>query len=255
LHYRISPIPTASDLGELRADLLAEHEDDVLIVEAKAKAEHSAFLEHMVRLRESGTSVLERPLAPWNALSSMVEKAARQLEATPAPSHAVRILWASCLHGDWQFVLEALQRRLFGQVPLTRFKRTGGLPEMLEPQECFYYGPADFLRYRSIDGTILACPQGVRLLVNEFGERVAQLRSTHLHREMSRHGLVTDPVEVEGTGHAMAIRRALPARNPKARWQYLVDTYGVMTAPVVETNFRSDLAIPASAFTSEDGEP
>lgn len=250
LDHRVISIETAAELGELRADLLVEYEQDVFVVEAKSKAEHAEFLEHMKRVRDLGTSVLDRTIDPWNALSSTIEKAARQLQATPAPAHAVRLLWASCLHADWRFVLEAIQRRLFGTVLLSRFvQQSDALPTMLDPQECFYYGPADFPRYRMLDGAILACPKGARLLVNEFGERADQLRRTAFHHRMNEGGLVTDPVALEASGQAMAIRKAVPAKDSGARWQYLADTYRVMTAPMREHTFRSDLVIRAADIT------
>jgi hypothetical protein len=37
LEYKVTPIPMATALGELRADLMVESGDDVFIVEAKAK--------------------------------------------------------------------------------------------------------------------------------------------------------------------------------------------------------------------------
>lgn len=52
----------------------------------------------------------------------------------------------------------------------------------------------------------------------------------------------------------MAIRKPLPAGDSEARRLYLVDTYGVMTAPMREHSFRADMLIPRSAFETEDDE-
>jgi len=235
LQYKVAAVPTADDLEQQRADLVATHEDDLFVIEAKGKAEQQDFLAHQARVRESGSSILTREVKPWNAVSSMIKTAAGQLGATPAPLHAVRLLWVSCLHRDWEFVLEATRRRLFGQALLSRFAQVADdLPEMLDPQECFYYSPADFVRFHVIDGAILAGPKGFSLLVNEFGQRAVRLRATRLHREMLQHGAVVDPLVLERAGQAMAIRKSIPVRDHRARWQYLLDTYGVLTSAMHE---------------------
>ncbi len=250
LNYEVTPIPTAADKEERRADLFVEGKGDTFVVEAKAKAEHADFLEHMQTVRETGSNVLTRTDQPWNALSSKIRKAAQQLQATPAAEHAVRLLWVSCLHSDARFVLEAVQRRLLGNTTLTRFKRTGGLPEMLEPQECYFYGPADFPRFPAIDGAILASANGAGMVVNEFGARSHLLSGTQLHADMFEQGCVLDPAAREAAGNAMVIRDRLPGQDHEPRRQYLIRRYGVMTAPTVGRSLRADMAIRAEDLAS-----
>lgn len=240
--YSVTPIPQSKTHGQKRADLKATIGQEILIVEAKSKAPHQEYFKLLEKVRTQGCGDCTREDVAWNALSSIVEEASRQLEATPAPETSVRILWISCLHDDWNFVFEAFKHRLYGDVELSLFQRqASGLPK-LESRTCFYYKPSDFYRYRSIDAAVFAGPSGACVLVNEFGNRVRQLRSTKLYTEMKSLGALVDPETLRESQKILAILDQSRC-DETAKWQYLLDTYGVMTQVLNSYHYKALIAV------------
>lgn len=227
--YSVTPIPVSKVCGQERADLLATLGQEILIVEAKGKAPHQGYFDLLEMVRTQGYGSCAREVAAWNALSSVTEKASRQLAETPAPETSARILWISCLHEDWEFVFDAFQHRLYGDVELSLFPKAEALPQTVETRRCFYYEPSDFCRFQSIDAAVLAGPNGAKVLVNEFGSRVRQLRNTKLYTGMMAKGALCDPEELRKLGDALAILGPL-LNDQKVKWQYLLETYGFKTS-------------------------
>jgi len=227
--YSVTSILQSEVQGQKRADLKATLNQEILIVEAKGKAPHQGYFDLREMARTQGHGSCAREVAAWNALSSIAEKANRQLEETPAPETSVRILWISCLHEDWEFVFDAFQHRLYGDVEVSLFPKAEPLPQTIETRRCFYYEAADFCRYRSIDAAVLAGPNGAKVLVNEFGFRVQQLRTTKLYTGMMAKNALSDPETLRQSGKALAILGPIP-NDQKAKWKYLLETYELKTS-------------------------
>jgi len=238
--YSVTSIPPSKTPGQKRADLKATFEQEVLIVEAKSKDPHQEYLHLLNEVQTHGLGDCSREVVAWNALSSVAEKASLQLEATPAPETAVRILWISCLHDDWEFIFDAFRHRLYGNVELVLFQKTGGLPKMVGTRPCYYYDPSDFFRFQSIDVAVFAGPKGAQVLVNEFGSRVRHLRATRLYSGMKDLSALWDPQTLRESGEALAILD--PSRN-KSKWQYLLETYGFMTSVLHSFHYKALISV------------
>lgn len=241
--YSVEFIPRSKEQGQKRADLKATLGEETLIVEAKGKAPHQGYLDLLKQVQEQGFGSCTRQEIAWNALSSVVEEASRQLKETSAPENSSRILWISCLHDDWEFVFEAFQHRLYGVVDLNLFRETGDLPEMVGIRRCFYYNSSDFFRYPIIDAAILAGPTDAKVLVNEFGNRVKQFRLTNLYLKMKERGVLCDPKLLCESGDALAI--FVPSlQDHDSKWQYLLDSYGFKTSVIFNYNYKALVSVP-----------
>jgi hypothetical protein len=167
--FTVKEIAPSKVKEELRADIEVSREDDTYVVEAKEKETTNDFVRLVAEARQNTVATVSREPKAWNALSSVIEEADKQLAATPAAPNAVQLMWVSCLHGDAAFIFKALKHRLYGVVTLVTFSLPG--PAFSGSKDCFYYDHNDFFRRRNIDGVILAGPGGCQLLVNEFGTR------------------------------------------------------------------------------------
>jgi hypothetical protein len=242
LGYSVGPIPQVKEGGQKRADLKATLNDETIVIEAKGKAPNQGYIDLLERVKAQGYGSITREEVAWNAMSSVVEKANRQLEATTAPDNAARILWISCLHDDWKYVLETFRHRLYGDVEVTIFQEINSLPVAIETRSCLYYDYSDFYRYRSIDGAVLACPVGVKVLVNEFGIRVSQFRSTKLYSESKLKGVLYDPESLRESNKVLAIYD-LSERNQHTKWQYLLDNYGFKTSVMKSYSYKALMSV------------
>lgn len=227
--YSVDPIQLVKEKGQKRADLRATLNDETIIIEAKSKAPNQGYIDLLEKVKAQGYGTIPREEVAWNAMSSIVEKANRQLEATPAPENAVRVLCISCLHDDWEYVLDTFRHRLYGDVELTIFQEINSLPVLIGTRSCLYYDYSDFYRYRSIDAVVLASPIGVKVLVNEFGIRVRQFRLTKLYSETKQKGVLYDPESLRELNKVLAIYD-LSERNQYTKRQYLLDNYGFKTS-------------------------
>lgn len=246
LGYAVASIATVTN--DKRADLFATFGEETLVVEAKSKAEHKEYLALMKVAAIQGSCSIARKELAWSSLSSFVEGAHRQLQATPAPTAASRIFWIPCLHDDWDFLFAAFEHRLYGTVELSAVKVPVSLSQMPEIRTCFYYDHADFLRYKDIDAVVLAGPEGeLRMLVNEYGTRVQHLRQTHIYDIMRSCNALIDPTTRCVDGKALAISDS-SATTPKAKWQHLLEKYGLMTSKMQSENFKMRLLVPRAAL-------
>jgi hypothetical protein len=231
--YSVSDIPESDVPGEKRADLRCVQGDDRLIVEAKGKSAHAAYLDLQARSREPGGAAMSREIKPWSALSSVIEEAARQLEHTPSPSASARVVVVRCAHRDWRFVFDAIERCLYGLTELALWVKTDDLPELTGTKPCYYYEHSMFRRLTIVDAVVFDGPAGSRLLVDEFGDARDLLMESRLATHYARGSALRDPVVERENGTALGIITAqrLTGRD---RHSYLLKTYGFLTNPMTE---------------------
>jgi len=244
LGYTVTEIPESRVLNEERADLKAVRgRDDVLIVKAKGKDPHKVYCELVAEAESKGSATRSRAVVSWSALSSVIEKATRQLQATPAPETAPRVILISCIHDDWRYVLDAFRYRLYGEVELALWRGTGGIPEHAGTLPCFYYDFSEFRRYPNLEAVILGGPEGQQLLINEFAERTTFLRKSRLYSEALNTKALCDPEVKRAAGEALAVLAA-GVLDQQARWQYLLDMYGFMTNIMTPHQFNALAIVP-----------
>lgn len=235
--FRVQDIDECS---EERADLLASDGVDEYVVEVKSK-EVSAECENLIaEAANSGLATLDRDITTRNRIDAVVKKADAQLAATPAAAGAFRILWVSCLSGDACFIHRQFERTLYGDRDVMLHDGHG--KALLRSVPCYYYDFSSFYACPGIDAAILSGPDTGYLCVNDCSPRYEAFRRSRLYAFLPDRA-VLDPVRQEQVGEALRILGKIDRRDSTAKWKYLRDTYGYMTAPMRAVQFTGLLSL------------
>ena len=237
--FTVEDIPTVP--GEKRADLRAHYGQEEYILEAKEREETHRWRSLLAKVTENGQATMSRVVEPWNAVSSMIEGACRQLEATPSSQSAFHILWIVALRGDEEFVIRCVEKRLFGLETVTAVKSPHD-PVRVFP--CYYYSHADFPRFPILDAAVLCLRDKGFLCVNSFSLKREALRQGHLYSLLARQRAVRDPELLERRGKAFLIEKQIDRGPHGAQWQFLRDKYGCGTSKMINSQFDSLLSVP-----------
>jgi hypothetical protein len=225
--FRVEEIAEAD---EERADLRVSDEAALYIVEVKGKEVSAEYRELVASVRGGAVASLSRTIEYRNRLDGIIRKAESQLVSTPAPLGAFGVLWVSCLEGDVGFILAEFERTLYGVCDVAAYQ-ANDLMKRPSIIPCFYYHHSSFFRYQRIDAVVLSGPDGGHLCVNEFAHRPDDFRRSRLYILLSQANAVMDPPLMERAGQAIAVRGDIDRTDPQAKWDYLRNTYGYMTAP------------------------
>jgi hypothetical protein len=231
----------AEEQDDKRADLLASCETDSLIVEVKCKYDD-------LELSNQLTNAEYREILPYhaeirrnNSLSSCIEEAARQIEASKILStNAFGVLW---FHPDPKLGLSDSDQRM-------RMTLYGGQYAFVDDPNgsqltmpCYYTTYSDFYRCTSIDAVALHVEEGVQLLPNPFSDRIDYFKKTRIYKDFSNHSSIWTPELLVTEGDALclhgeidlkdieAVRAALEKQNPGYKIVRFVDMHsygGVM---------------------------
>lgn len=229
------------DQNDKRADLLASCETDSLIVEVKCKYDDDDLFKqlHAVKAREMVPYHAE--IQRNNSLSSLIEEASRQIEASKFLSEsAFGVLW---FHPDPKLGFSDSDE----QIRMTLY---GGLYAFVDAPDgtqwsmpCYYTTYSDFYRYTSINAVALHVEAGVQLMPNPFSDRANDFKKSMLYEDFSNHSSVWTPELLAAEGGALclhgaidlkdieAVRIALEKQNPGYRIVRFVDMHsygGVM---------------------------
>lgn len=235
LGFSVEMIAESTVAYEKRADLLVVNGDEKYVVEAKSKDAQSDYTAISTR----GRGTLTRTVEPWSALSKITRKAAQQLNGSNGTNLTGSILFISALHGDWRFVFDAWKKRFLGSVELSLAKAGKTLPNRIEVKTCHYYYEPDLRKYPVIDAVIFAGPEGCQLLVNEFGDNVDRLRLGALYCSAFDAQCCIDPPRMRQSGTTIAVLDQSRRKTDADRRQYILDSYGYMSAPIVESDFKA----------------
>lgn len=134
-------------------------------------------------------------------------------------------------------MLDAFRYLLYGEVILSLWRYTDTFPVQCGCLPCYYYHFSEFLNYPVLDAVILGGLKGPALLVNEFGERKAQIQKSLLYSEAKRNNSLYDPEIKRDNGKALAIL-SKKRLNEKECWQYILDTYGYRTCLMSQYQFN-----------------
>lgn len=237
--FLVEDIPALD--AEKRADLRATFGDEEYVVEAKLRGPDRGWIELAKRAEAEGVAMISRRVAPWNALSSTIEDAHRQLQATPRSPVAFCVLWTVALHQDGEFAIDCVEKRLLGVESVVVVRQL----DSLSTSQCFYYSSNDFERFPELDAAVVGTERGGRLLVNSFSPRRELLRKGRLYRAFESRGAVIDAELLEQQGAAFLIAKDFVGpRTGSSQWQYLKDRYGILVSAMVESQFNGLATFP-----------
>lgn len=224
-----------------RADLLATYHDEHYLVEAKRREEHEDWLSLLHQAHKNGLGTLTRDVKPWNALSSMIEKAYKQLLATPAPSNSFRILWIVAPHDDSSFVLECTKMRLYGLESLVTVRNTKTMPSV---EDCYFYYPSEFERMPCLEAVVLTTDYAGKLLLNPLSSSTTRFKKSHLYLKLRQANAVVDPYEIHEQRKCFLIPPEKRKQSPNhSNWAYIKEEYGVMTCAMKQSAFNGLICV------------
>jgi len=222
--------------NEKRADLLASFEEEEYIIEAKLREPNSGWQSLVEDASSKGLSNISRDVKPWNALSSTIKEAYRQLLATPASPNAFRLLWIFAPHNDSEFVIECLKIRLLGTAELSI---NNGFDSQPSTMKCFHYFSNDFERSPKLDAAVVGGDKSGQLLVNCYSKNTAVFRISKLYTIFDKSNAVIDPEILSRDGsHLNILPEFNGIRDGKSQWQYLKDKYGIQTSLMYGSYFN-----------------
>jgi hypothetical protein len=198
LGYHVDSIDVANADGK-RADYLVTGFGDTILTEVKSRVPDE---DYEAALEADGHALREDLLARSNSISAHIKKAARQLEQTPAPADAVRMVTLVAAGDDPEAQAAQFTATLLGVVDL--LQDTGDGSESARATPCLYFDFCDFFRYPVIDAAVILADGGCRLFVNPFA-RPDIVRATRLYRFLDDRGAVADPVNQEAAGEVYVV--------------------------------------------------
>ena len=237
--YNVSLI--AEERDKKRADLLASCETDSLIVEVKCKYDDLALSQQLVNAEYREILPYRAEIRRNNSLSSLIEEASRQIEASKFLSkNAFGVLW---FHPDPKLGFSDSDK----QMRLTLY---GGQYAFVDAPDgspltmpCYYTTYSDFYRYTSINAVALHIEEGVQLLPNPFSDRINDFKKARIYEDFSHHSSIWTPELLDHEEGALclhgeidlkdiaAVRAALEKQNPGYKIVQFVDMHscgGVM---------------------------
>jgi Archaeal holliday junction resolvase (hjc). len=166
--FKVQRIPTVS--GQKRADYHVTDSEKTYVVEVKGKTTgDEAYIESLM---SSGEGFREEFLGRTNSISQGIREAAEQLLATPAESEAFRIVVFVATGDDPDTQALQIESTLYGTVELLSASSDGS-GAVATP--CFYFTFNEFFNLRSVDAALIFIPNGSRVYVNNFSQRVQEL--------------------------------------------------------------------------------
>jgi len=222
--------------NEKRADLLASFEEEEYVIEAKLRMPHSDWRKLIEDASLKGVSTISRDMKPWNALSSTIKEAYRQLQATPASPNAFRLLWIFAPHNDSEFVIECLKIRLLGTADLAIINGFDCQPSI---KKCYHYFSNDFEKSPQLDAVVIGDKKSGQLLVNCYSKNKVTFRASKLYTFLDKSNAVIDPEIHSKDGSYLIISTEFKGiRDGKSQWQYLKDKYGIQTSLMYGSYFN-----------------
>jgi hypothetical protein len=203
---RVDPIPESD---EKRADLCAADDASVYLVEVKHKLDDiELFREQAVRLARGEVVPRTERLGHNNRISAILKHGRDQLDRTPGPADAFRLIWFHTDGVDRQLHWKRAFATFYGRVHLLAKDPPGK-----DVIECFYFDYSAAFSFPSIDGIVLSDDQGIQLLINEFSLKLDRFRATALYARFSVHNAVLDPRTLAANGQIIVCRSDVPRKN------------------------------------------
>jgi hypothetical protein len=174
-------------------DLAVEKEGQRFLVEIKTKEDDPQELaDRLEVLRRGQIADSATPFIPQNTISRIIKKAAEQLLAYPDETNAFRLVWLLALGSDANGQYEQFRSTLYGLTNVVGPDNPTLIP-------CYYLHHSGFFRWRnSLDGAVIATPEGAELCLNTFSPRYEEFKYSEVGRMFGTS--VVDPLELERKG-------------------------------------------------------
>ncbi|WAM23475.1 hypothetical protein [Myxococcus sp. NMCA1] len=234
--YSVEKLPESN---RRTADFFVSKNNDRYIIEVTEKEPAEAFTQMLQTANKEGLGTLIRELDRNNGLDGIIKKKAAQLRATDREAD-FKLLWIAGPNGDSDFFRDVLIRTLYGLAQLSAvrsmdldFLKTSP-PTM---HICFYYDYFSFYGLPDLAGVIFSVQGQKILFVNPFGGKASEFRNSEIHHLFENIGAVADPDTIKDPS-VLFLGLKVERSNQRAKWEYIKNTYGILTSRMIESSFR-----------------
>ena len=206
LGCRVEPIPESEDK---RADLRATDDTSTYLVEVKHKLDDSdLFRDHAERLAH-GEIVSSSALTTHNnRISAIIKHGRDQLDRTPGPPDAFRLIWFHADGIDRDLHWKRAFATFYGRVHLWPKEPPGE-----DVVECYYFDYSAAWSFPSVSAMVLSDDQGLLLLLNEFSKHTDRFCHTAFYSRFVSNNAVVDPRRLAANGDILVCRSDVPRKN------------------------------------------
>ena len=202
IDYCTESIPESSVPHEKRADISANGTDDRYVIEVKHRFDDPIRKQGINERLANGEVVsTEEPLCYSNRVDAILRHGLKQINKTPKTADTFNLLWLHADGMDADLKARRARNTFYGLVHL--------VPRMLESPDarqtqCFYFDHNTSIRLPTVHGLVIVDGEYLEICINEFAESADAFRKSSLITKLGN--AVTDPLQLESTGDAIALR-------------------------------------------------
>lgn len=205
-------------------DLLVADDTKQYLIEVKRRRSDESIAR---TLRKDGkTELLHHPMGFSAPTEKTMAHAVKQLDAIESPGNPFKLIWfyIDPQYNDATTLIQQVHDTAFGGANLIRMPRAGEG----SPVHCYFFHHSVFFKYPQLSAVVLDTGRTFTLLLNPFGDRLAEFRTTALFRWFdSDEGGVVDPYALEAAGLALIADCDVDRRNEHGVLTYLKKKYGL----------------------------
>jgi hypothetical protein len=223
IRCRVAEIPESD---AKRADLLATDDDSTYLIEVKQKLDDSALLRDDAQRMACGEVVFRSASTGHNnRISAILCHGRDQLDLTPGPPDAFRLIWLHVSGIDRDLHWKRAFATFYGRVQLWPKEPPGD-----RLVECYYFDYSAARSIPSIDAMILSDHRGLQLCLNEFSQHIDRFCGTALCRRFAEGNAVVDPCMLAANGSILVCRAEIPRKDDEDVLNALREQTGVLYA-------------------------
>jgi len=227
---QVKDIPEST---EQESDFLAYFDSCTVLIEEKTKLDNPDDLTERHKVLSSGqvhgTNI---SLHSNNRISGIIGKAASQLESSSKYDHDLRIIWFTGIGVNHEAQYEQFISTIYGSTKIIEMNNNS-------LTDCYFFRNSEFFRYsNTIDGAVAAHTNGeditLKLCLNPLSRNYEAIKSSSLSTKFGT--AVTDPCELESSGHAYIVDGDINRKDQQAVFNYLQSKYN--TEPLNNMDFK-----------------
>ena len=205
-------------------DLLAADDANRYLIEVKRRRSDESIARTL--RKEGKTELLHHPMGFSVPTEKTMAHAVKQLDAIEVPGDPFKLIWfyIDPQYNDAATLRQQVHDTAFGSANLIRMPQPGETA----PVQCYFFHRGVFVKHPQLSAVVLDTGRTFTLLLNPFGNRLAEFRDTALFRWFdSDEGGVVDPYALERAGMAFVADCDIDRRDVHGVLTYLKKKYGL----------------------------
>jgi hypothetical protein len=234
------------ETDEKRADLQATDAESVYLIEVKHKLDNpELFRDHSERMARGEVVSRAALIAHNNRISAILKRGRDQLDRTPGPPDAFRLIWFHADGIDRVLHWHRAFATFYGRVHLwARYPRGNDVIE------CYYFDYSAARSLPSVDAMILSdAQQRVLLCLNEFSDHIHRFSETALYQRFATDNAVADPRKLAANGDILVCRSEVPRKDDDDVLNALREETGVLYTVIRFSQHSASVRVDAEGAT------